>query len=263
MLSARKTITGLFCWVAIAGPAAAQTALPPELRNSRISVVFEAPPPDLPRNIVQRLEREGRAAKDLLVQSQVLKRLAAFVSPFRWTRPMTLRAKYCGDSNLYFEDHDSSIPPNTPESTNSALVVCYEFVTEQLSKSSTQRGGFTGPEYVAGAIASAALHELGHAAFDHFKVPVLGREEDAADEFASYMILQFGPELAVPTLKMQALLSAGLGTDWTFRDEHGTAAQRYFNSLCIAYGSNPVRFGDIARTGRLYQRISAAHQGIQ
>ena len=39
-------------------------------------------------------------------------------------------------------------------------------------------------------------HEVGHAAFDIFGVPIFGREEDAADNFATYIMLQFGGEQA-------------------------------------------------------------------
>ena len=35
------------------------------------------------------------------------------------------------------------------------------------------------------------LHEVGHAVFDYLSVPILGREEDAADQFAAYVLLQF------------------------------------------------------------------------
>ena len=38
------------------------------------------------------------------------------------------------------------------------------------------------------------LHETGHAVFDQLKVPVLGREEDAADLFSAYIMLQLGKE---------------------------------------------------------------------
>jgi hypothetical protein len=38
------------------------------------------------------------------------------------------------------------------------------------------------------------LHETGHAVFDQLKVPVLGREEDAADLFSVYIVLQMGKE---------------------------------------------------------------------
>ncbi len=38
------------------------------------------------------------------------------------------------------------------------------------------------------------LHESGHAVFDLLKLPVLGREADAADLFSAYVMLQLGKE---------------------------------------------------------------------
>jgi hypothetical protein len=38
------------------------------------------------------------------------------------------------------------------------------------------------------------LHETGHAVFDLLEVPVLGREEDAADLFSAYIMLHFGKD---------------------------------------------------------------------
>ena len=35
------------------------------------------------------------------------------------------------------------------------------------------------------------LHEVGHAVFDYLDVPNTGREEDVADQFAAYLLLQF------------------------------------------------------------------------
>jgi hypothetical protein len=40
-----------------------------------------------------------------------------------------------------------------------------------------------------------------------------------------------------------------LGKHATFSDEHGTPAQRLFNLLCIAYGSDKDLFADIVKQG--------------
>ena len=236
-----QLIVGLVSLAAVLSmstPGRTQTVFPPELKNSQISIVYEPTSGFL-------------EAKAQLQQSEVLERLAKFLSPFKWPRPMTLRAKFCGDENLFFESRDSSEKPGTPEAENSALVVCYEFFADLLAKASRHPGGFSGAEYAAGALTSGILHEVGHAAFHHFEVPVLGREEDAADQFASYLILQFRPELAVPTITLQALISSTLGSDEFLLDEHGTPSQRFFNSLCIAYGADPARFAAIADAGQL------------
>ena len=41
-----------------------------------------------------------------------------------------------------------------------------------------------------------ATHEMGHVVFDLYSVPLFGHEEDAADNFAAYIMLQFGKERA-------------------------------------------------------------------
>ena len=43
-----------------------------------------------------------------------------------------------------------------------------------------------------GPLFDTALHEFAHALFDMLNVLVLGREEDAADQVAAYINLQFG-----------------------------------------------------------------------
>ena len=36
-----------------------------------------------------------------------------------------------------------------------------------------------------------------------------------------------------------------------FADVHGLSAQRFYNLLCMAYGANPDRFGDVVQEGYL------------
>jgi hypothetical protein len=46
-----------------------------------------------------------------------------------------------------------------------------------------------------------------------------------------------GPQAALPVTK--------------FSDEHGLPAQRFYNVLCIAYGSDPKLFADVVEKGYL------------
>ena len=50
--------------------------------------------------------------------------------------------------------------------------------------------------FLAGVFAGVILHETGHALFDVLDVPIMGREEDAADEISTFVALQFQPKLA-------------------------------------------------------------------
>jgi hypothetical protein len=81
-----------------------------------------------------------------------------------------------------------------------------------------------------------------------FNIPVFGREEDAADQVASYIILQLGKtearRLMMGTAHAYKAEAEGAAppTLKEFADEHGTPAQRAYNVLCIAYGADPKLF---------------------
>lgn len=95
------------------------------------------------------------------------------------------------------------------------------------------------------------FHELGHALIDAYDLPVIGREEDAADGLASVMAISvFGnPEIALSG----AGIFAGLATTRQpgselsqFADEHTIDPARVLNIACLVYGSNPEAYGEFA-----------------
>jgi hypothetical protein len=47
-----------------------------------------------------------------------------------------------------------------------------------------------------GPLLDVFLHEAGHATFRSLKVPLFGRNEDAADQFSTYLMLRFDKEEA-------------------------------------------------------------------
>jgi hypothetical protein len=51
-------------------------------------------------------------------------------------------------------------------------------------------------EFVAGNMLFVLLHELGHAAVSEFDIPVLGKDEDAADSFAATRLIKIGTEFS-------------------------------------------------------------------
>ena len=53
------------------------------------------------------------------------------------------------------------------------------------------QGRDEGDHYLRGVCVIGVLHELGHALFHKYDIPLFGREEDAADQFAAYFMLQF------------------------------------------------------------------------
>ncbi|WP_242504920.1 DUF4344 domain-containing metallopeptidase [Aliivibrio finisterrensis] len=89
------------------------------------------------------------------------------------------------------------------------------------------------------------LHEAGHAYIADQNIPVLGKEEDAVDNFATILLLNYidnGDDIAISAADMFAFESETRPDYYDFGeyiDEHSFDLQRYFSTLCLVYGSNP------------------------
>jgi hypothetical protein len=66
-----------------------------------------------------------------------------------------------------------------------------ENILQKIAPAQTTPNGVTRMDAIVALVLDVFLHEVGHAVFDYNKVPILGREEDAADQFAAYTLLKF------------------------------------------------------------------------
>jgi hypothetical protein len=92
--------------------------------------------------------------------------------------------------------------------------------------------------------------------FDLLKVPILGREEDAADNVAAFIMLRAGEGIARKVLGGAAWMylhdaKGRMPDESDFADVHGLDSQRFYNVLCMAYGSNPASFKGMVDKGYL------------
>jgi hypothetical protein len=109
-------------------------------------------------------------------------------------------------------------------------------------------------EFVLGNLLFVATHEMGHAVISEMQLPVLGREEDAADEFAVLTALMHGEKGfsdrvlidAAEGWFMDARREKKDGDTPTFYDQHGLSQQRGYQIVCLMVGSDPVRFKELA-----------------
>jgi hypothetical protein len=108
-------------------------------------------------------------------------------------------------------------------------------------------------EFVAGNMLFVGFHELGHAVVGQLRLPVLGREEDAADSFATLAMLEVGTEFSVNVLVQAARgwflmdrREQKLGNMLSFYDAHGLDKQRAFAIVCLMVGSNDKQFKELA-----------------
>lgn len=182
--------------------------------------------------------------KTRLQKRRLLEEYSEFLAPMRFPGKLRLVAKQCGQVNAFYSAVDRTI------------FLCYELVREIEDKApkSTTPQGISRAEAILGGVVSVLLHETGHALFNLLHVPVLGREEDAADQIAAYVMVQFGRETARTTTKGAAW--TWLSQDWSkqnffLSDVHSTPQQRFMTFLCIAYGSDPEGFKDFVDLGWL------------
>ena len=108
-------------------------------------------------------------------------------------------------------------------------------------------------EFVVGNMLFVLLHEMAHAHVTEMGLPVLGREEDAADAFATLALLRMQSEFSHGVLVQAAkgwFLSAERderqGGRLAFHDEHGLDRQRAYQIVCLMVGSDPEKFGELA-----------------
>lgn len=113
-------------------------------------------------------------------------------------------------------------------------------------------------EYVIGNTLFVMAHEMGHGLIIEMNMPVLGREEDAADSFAIVTALKIGSAFSERVLLEAAkgqVLSAKRdkkqGNALAFYDEHGLDQQRAYNVVCLMYGSNPEKYKTLAADTKL------------
>jgi hypothetical protein len=113
-------------------------------------------------------------------------------------------------------------------------------------------------EFITGNLIFVLGHEAGHAVIREMKIPVVGREEEAADVFATLMALMCTDEFSD-----RVLANAALG--WFFSDrrdrrrgekmeyygEHNMDIQRAYYIVCLMVGSNMGKFGGIATVAKL------------
>jgi hypothetical protein len=189
-----------------------------------------------------------------LMECTSLEKIKTMLMPFRLPRDVRIRTMGCdGEANAWYQPIDG-VP---------TITVCYEYLDglwKRLPMMMTNDGP-TPTDALMGQMLFAFAHEFGHLAFDVYEVPVFGREEEAADNFAAFLMLQFREN--APRLIMGAAWSyhafikdvrenpkATLPLA-AFSSNHGQPEERFFNLECMAYGSDRARYAYLVETGLL------------
>src|SRR5262245_27607610 len=190
----------------------------------------------------------------LLSGRLALEKIQGILSPLRLPEELTIKTAECGRVNSWY----------SRENSKPTVTICYELlkhVLESLPKETTS-AGFTPDDAAIAQFVWFTLHEIGHAVFDIFNVPIFGNEEDAADNFATYIMLQNQMSETRRLIGGAAWAWWGYMADYKrnpvvqmrlegFASDHGLPQERFYNLLCIAYGADPVMFDDLPQVGYL------------
>ena len=132
------------------------------------------------------------------------------------------------------------------------IVICYEFITfleGRLAPYSDTSAELS--QNVHGFVTWVMLHELGHALVDVYDLPITGNEEDAVDQFATIIALEYIPPDQAGNVLYSTLLAWSLGQNSIFPSEgqlagpHSLASQRFYNIACWMHGSDVHRYSNL------------------
>jgi putative metallopeptidase DUF4344 len=215
----------------------APAASPPADAAASDMIRIEYVPPKNPKH---------ETAYKLVQQRGALEMMRKVFTPLQVPVPVTIKTIGCdGVSNAWYQRVNDQ----------PTISICYEYLVEiwNVMPKETSAAMVTAMDAVIGQLFFALAHEFGHAVFDIFDIPVFGREEDAADQFATYMMLQFGEDRAhrlitgaafsyrefIKNHKQKPNVNVPL---LTFSSDHGAPEQRFYNLLCLAYGYDAKLF---------------------
>lgn len=188
------------------------------------------------------LSPDDKAAKDFVQNSQGLADVKVLVN-----REFTLTKKI----DVQFGAEDG--PLFAPDLN--VIMMPYWFVDEvkaRFNKAKYQETGVTIMQATEDAMMHTVLHELAHALIYQYQIPVLGKEEDAADSLANVLLIEFfenGQEIVLSAADLFDLESTDRNTltDEDFWDEHSLDEQRYYTALCHVYGSASDKYQQLVQ----------------
>jgi len=123
-------------------------------------------------------------------------------------------------------------------------------------------------EFVTGNVLFILAHETGHALISEMGLPVLGKEEDAADSLATIVALKMSSAFADRVVRNAArgwFLSDQRDrkedSPNPYYDEHGMDVQRAYSIVCLMVGGAPEKFMSLANEVKLPEERQGTCQG--
>jgi hypothetical protein len=181
----------------------------------------------------------------VLRESRILESWTGYVGARLRGIPLSMEVRFaeCGKAGSWYDGN------------NQRIVVCYEEAARiyaVLESVEHERDKLL-VSWV-GAILGQMYHELAHALIHRLALPVTGREEDATDQFSLLALLHHphGADLVLGNAdyleRMAEAEKEGGADPW---QRHPSYSQRYYNSLCWIYGSDPDAYKGLVESKRL------------
>lgn len=152
-------------------------------------------------------------------------------------RDITVVLTDCGQANAAYSSQEH------------AIVICNE-----LTKNNYQflkQHGYGEEKALKTAIFSSIFtfyHESGHMLIHELNLPVVGKEEDVADQFAAFFLLinddkdkSMSGEIVMAAANLFKLQST-VPDESDIIDEHSLHKQRFYNLVCMLYGAAPKKY---------------------
>lgn len=184
-------------------------------------------------------EKKEKEVREWMIKNRVIEDLTDTVNrEIKIDKELTVVVDAGDEDSVYYSPEDHKIR------------ITYDFIMEVRKR-------FEGEYkedwevYAKDAIEHTFYHELGHALVDLLDIPVLGKEEDAVDDFGIIMLIltkEDGEERAISAAElffMEGLEVEEFSSE-DLMDEHSLDDQRGYRSLSLVYGSNPEKYENIA-----------------
>jgi hypothetical protein len=230
-----STLTALWLGVSVALGAAAQPVSGSKEDSSSLTFLYEKP-----------ASADLQELFETLRDSRILESWTAHVNRILKPLPHQIAVAFaeCGKGTASYD------------AKRQRITFCYEEADRIFGM--LQQVGYESQKQLLtswiGTLIYELYHELAHTLIDMLWLPVLGREEDSADQFAIIALLGHteGWTLvlgAADYLHEMIAVETDLGLDPSLR--HPFFSQRYYNTLCLIYGSDPVKHDVLVKQGRL------------
>lgn len=187
---------------------------------------------------------------------------------FRGTRLLEETAKALDEklalpADVMITLRECGVADATYEADKHRISICYELVGAFAELFLRASGKAPDAAQAGAAVAAATLfalfHETGHALIDLYQSPVAGREEEAADQLATLVLLGSGREGGTSAVESASTLlaqerNAGIRAQLArvpFWSGHGFDEARLSAILCWVYGRDPQAFQELAGDGTL------------